>query len=96
MGAGWGPFGAGPGMEGAAPVVAGMTGGQVHFQAGLGFFPSLFGLQFVSTPAVSCGGTGAGVGGRGVMTEAPLRRAESLLETLGSSRVLAWEGSGST
>lgn len=45
VGAGWGAF---PGMEGGAPGVAGMAGGQVQFQAGLGFFPSLFGLQFVS------------------------------------------------
>lgn len=42
-GGGWGGFGGGlAGTEG------GGTGGQVHFQAGLGFFPSLFGLQFVS------------------------------------------------
>lgn len=42
-GGGWGGFGGGvSGTEG------GGAGGQVHFQAGLGFFPSLFGLQFVS------------------------------------------------
>lgn len=47
VGAGWGGL---PGMEGAAgPGMAGMAGGQVQFQAGLGFFPSLFGLQFVSS-----------------------------------------------
>lgn len=45
MGAGWGGF---PGMEGVAPGAGVMAGGQVQFQAGLGFFPSLFGLQFVS------------------------------------------------
>lgn len=38
--------GAGGAGEGAG--IGGLTGGQMHFQAGLGFFPSLFGLQFVS------------------------------------------------
>lgn len=42
LGGGWGGFGGVGGIEG------GMAGGQLHFQAGLGFFPSLFGLQFVS------------------------------------------------
>lgn len=31
--------------------IGGMAGGHMHFQAGLGFFPSLFGLQFVSAKA---------------------------------------------
>lgn len=47
MGGGWGGFGGGgAGMEGGG--VGGMAGGHLHFQPGLGFFPSLFGLQFVS------------------------------------------------
>lgn len=33
-------------MEGGG--VGGVAGGHAQFQAGLGFFPSLFGLQFVS------------------------------------------------
>eukprot|EP00752_Nemacystus_decipiens_P016054 g14351.t2 len=42
-GGGWGGFGGG--MSGTD---GGGAGGHVHFQAGLGFFPSLFGLQFQS------------------------------------------------
>lgn len=42
----------GPGVEGAG--LGTLLGGQVHFQAGLGFFPSLFGLQFVSIARRSC------------------------------------------
>lgn len=42
----------GPGLEGAG--LGTLFGGQVHFQAGLGFFPSLFGLQFVSIARLSC------------------------------------------
>lgn len=50
MGGGWAGFGAsGTGMEAGG---VGATGGQLHFQAGLGFFPSLFGLQFVSATTV--------------------------------------------
>lgn len=46
VGGGWGGFGAsGTGMEAGG---VGATGGHLHFQAGLGFFPSLFGLQFQS------------------------------------------------
>ncbi|CAM9835309.1 unnamed protein product, partial [Laminaria digitata] len=46
MGGGWGGFGAsGTGMEAGG---VGGTGGHLQFQAGLGFFPSLFGLQFQS------------------------------------------------
>lgn len=42
-GAAGGAVGAGEGMGFGA-----LAGGQMHFQAGLGFFPSLFGLQFQS------------------------------------------------
>ena len=50
MGDGWGGVGAsGTGMEAGG---VGATGGHLHFQAGLGFFPSLFGLQFVSGTTV--------------------------------------------
>lgn len=41
--------GGGAGATGVDGVGNGaVAGGHVHFQAGLGFFPSLFGLQFVS------------------------------------------------
>lgn len=58
MGGGLGAFRGGRpgGTEGGAPGVGAMgaAGGQVQFQAGLGFFPSLFGLQFVSGWRVYC------------------------------------------
>lgn len=43
-----GGLGAGGAWGGVVGTEGGGIGGQVHFQAGLGFFPSLFGLQFVS------------------------------------------------
>ena len=42
------PVAAGGAGAGEGAGIGGLAGGQMHFQAGLGFFPSLFGLQFVS------------------------------------------------
>lgn len=54
---GFGAAGGGVGAGGVGAEGAGLGtlfGGQVHFQAGLGFFPSLFGLQFVSNARRFC------------------------------------------
>ena len=52
VGGAWAGFGrGGTGVEGGGGGA--LVGGQVHFQAGLGFFPSLFGLQFVSSLLIS-------------------------------------------
>lgn len=59
LGAGrdWGGLGSGgAGVEEGG--IGGMAGGHMHFQAGLGFFPSLFGLQFVSAKMCLCNGVG--------------------------------------
>ena len=42
----------GAGVDGVG--IGALAGGQMHFQAGLGFFPSLFGLQFVSDASKMC------------------------------------------
>lgn len=42
----------GTGVDGVG--IGALAGGQMHFQAGLGFFPSLFGLQFVSDARKLC------------------------------------------